>query len=215
MPWTTSPGPSSSGRGAWLACAGRLGSLLGWAALLVPAAWQDVGPCPHARRGLPAETHAAPARRRLLQNPSYYDLESTDQEAVSAYLSAMVEGVLAQLQDAGCLEVRPLGDGAGRAAAPAPGRVCTGALRALRHSLLPLWLHPHPPHTHIEPPPLPLSAGGRGDGRRAVPDRGSHRIVLLHAPPDHGHLCAAPGARHGRAGGRWAGPWASVWTWRG
>ncbi|KAL4422681.1 hypothetical protein ABPG75_008878 [Micractinium tetrahymenae] len=43
--------------------------------------------------------------RRLLQNPSYYDLESTEQEAVSAYLSAMAEGVLAQLQDAGCLEV--------------------------------------------------------------------------------------------------------------
>lgn len=29
--------------------------------------------------------------RRLLQNPSYYDLESTDAEAVSAYLSAMVQ----------------------------------------------------------------------------------------------------------------------------
>ncbi|PRW32956.1 activating signal cointegrator 1 complex subunit 3 isoform B [Chlorella sorokiniana] len=43
--------------------------------------------------------------RRLLQNPSYYDLESTDAEAVSAYLSAMVQGVLAELQDAGCLEV--------------------------------------------------------------------------------------------------------------
>ena len=46
--------------------------------------------------------------RRLLQNPSYYDLESTEQEAVSSYLSALVEGVLAQLQDAGCLEVRHL-----------------------------------------------------------------------------------------------------------
>ena len=47
--------------------------------------------------------------RRLLQNPSYYDLESTEQGAVSAYLSALVEGVLVQLQDAGCLEVGPLG----------------------------------------------------------------------------------------------------------
>jgi hypothetical protein len=44
--------------------------------------------------------------RRLLQNPSYYDLKSTEQEAVSSYLSALVEGVLVQLQDAGCLEVR-------------------------------------------------------------------------------------------------------------
>lgn len=31
------------------------------------------------------------ACRRLLQNPSYYDLESTDAEAVSAYLSSMVQ----------------------------------------------------------------------------------------------------------------------------
>lgn len=51
----------------------------------------------------PPHTHM---RRRLLQNPSYYDLDSTEPEAVSAYLSALVEGVLAQLQDAGCLEVR-------------------------------------------------------------------------------------------------------------
>jgi len=49
--------------------------------------------------------------RRLLQNPSYYDLESTEQEAVSAYLSAMVEDVLLQLQDAGCLEVLCVGFG--------------------------------------------------------------------------------------------------------
>ncbi|GAB4820015.1 hypothetical protein N2152v2_007061 [Parachlorella kessleri] len=43
--------------------------------------------------------------RRLLQNPSYYDLESTDHEAVSSYLSGMVEATLAQLEDAGCLEM--------------------------------------------------------------------------------------------------------------
>ncbi|GAB4813817.1 hypothetical protein N2152v2_000863 [Parachlorella kessleri] len=39
-----------------------------------------------------------------LENPSYNDLESTDHEAVSAYLSGMVEATLAQLEDAGCLE---------------------------------------------------------------------------------------------------------------
>lgn len=79
-----------------------------------------------ARSPLPASSAAHPARphpvwclraacrcppllaacRRLLQNPSYYDLDGTDPEAVSAYLSALVEGVLSQLQDAGCLEVR-------------------------------------------------------------------------------------------------------------
>ena len=39
-----------------------------------------------------------PWRRRLLQNPSYYDLEGTDPEAVSAFLSDMVESTLATLQ---------------------------------------------------------------------------------------------------------------------
>lgn len=48
---------------------------------------------------------ACGVRRRLLQNPSYYDLDSTEPEAVSAYLSAMVADVLMQLQVAGCLEV--------------------------------------------------------------------------------------------------------------
>eukprot|EP00887_Chlorella_sp_A99_P000213 scaffold13.g213.t1 len=43
--------------------------------------------------------------RRLLQNPSYYDLDSTDQEAVSAFLSGLVKDTLLQLQDAGCLEM--------------------------------------------------------------------------------------------------------------
>ncbi len=37
-------------------------------------------------------------RRRLLQNPSYYDLEATEPEAVSAFLSDMVESTLATLQ---------------------------------------------------------------------------------------------------------------------
>lgn len=36
--------------------------------------------------------------RRLLQNPSYYNLDSTDMEAVSEYLSDMVETTMATLQ---------------------------------------------------------------------------------------------------------------------
>ena len=36
--------------------------------------------------------------RRLLQNPSYYDLEATGPDDVSAFLSRMVEKTLAVLQ---------------------------------------------------------------------------------------------------------------------
>lgn len=49
--------------------------------------------------------------RRLLQNPSYYDLEGVDHASVSAYLSALVEGTLGQLEDARCLEVLLFGRG--------------------------------------------------------------------------------------------------------
>ena len=45
--------------------------------------------------------------RRLMKNPSYYGLERADEEgAVSAHLSAMVEESLADLEAAGCVEVR-------------------------------------------------------------------------------------------------------------
>lgn len=47
----------------------------------------------------------------------------------------------------------------------------------------------------------PAAAGRRGDGRRAPAGHGPHRLVLLHAAPDHGHVCAGAGARHGCAGG--------------
>lgn len=98
--WTTSPGPSSSG--AHSAHSGRSRRSPGrppparWSAGAHPTC---LSPCLHLH-------HAQTECRRLLQNPSYYDLDSTEPEAVSAYLSALVEGVLAQLQDAGCLEVR-------------------------------------------------------------------------------------------------------------
>uniref|UniRef100_A0A061RFI5 Sec63-domain-containing protein n=1 Tax=Tetraselmis sp. GSL018 TaxID=582737 RepID=A0A061RFI5_9CHLO len=42
--------------------------------------------------------------RRLLQNPSYYDLESTEPECLSEFLSGMVEDVFATLEEAGCVE---------------------------------------------------------------------------------------------------------------
>ncbi|CAK0786311.1 hypothetical protein CVIRNUC_009524 [Coccomyxa viridis] len=43
--------------------------------------------------------------RRVLQNPSYYDLDDTEPDSVSAFLSDMVERNLSLLQDAGCVEV--------------------------------------------------------------------------------------------------------------
>jgi activating signal cointegrator complex subunit 3 len=43
--------------------------------------------------------------RRLVRNPSYYDLESVDHASVNAYLSALVEGALDKLRDARCVAV--------------------------------------------------------------------------------------------------------------
>jgi len=52
--------------------------------------------------------------RRLLQNPSYYDLEGTDEKTVSEYLSRLVEDTLLELVESGCLEVvDDVGDGDG------------------------------------------------------------------------------------------------------
>lgn len=39
--------------------------------------------------------------RRLMQNPSYYDLEDTGQDAVSVYMSGLVANALGQLEAAG------------------------------------------------------------------------------------------------------------------
>ena len=44
--------------------------------------------------------------RRLVKNPSYYDLESVEHEALNAFLSALVENALAQLEDARCVATR-------------------------------------------------------------------------------------------------------------
>ena len=44
--------------------------------------------------------------RRLVKNPTYYDLESVEHEALNAFLSALVENALAQLEDARCVATR-------------------------------------------------------------------------------------------------------------
>lgn len=43
--------------------------------------------------------------RRLTRNPAYYHLEESGEEAVAAFLSDLIEGTLADLQSAGCLEI--------------------------------------------------------------------------------------------------------------
>lgn len=43
--------------------------------------------------------------RRLLRNPTYYDLDSVEPKDVNYFLSNMVESVLQTLYDAGCVEI--------------------------------------------------------------------------------------------------------------
>ena len=43
--------------------------------------------------------------RRLLMNPSYYDLDSVDHEEVNKYLSTVVQGCVTDLERSSCLEV--------------------------------------------------------------------------------------------------------------
>ena len=43
--------------------------------------------------------------RRLVKNPSYYDLESVDHDAINAYLSKIVESAFQKLRDARCVEI--------------------------------------------------------------------------------------------------------------
>eukprot|EP00959_Pyramimonas_sp_CCMP1952_P419071 8778441-Pyramimonas_sp.AAC.1 len=51
--------------------------------------------------------------RRLVQNPTYYNLESTEYADVNEFLSGLVENTLAELEDARCLEDSPLPKGQG------------------------------------------------------------------------------------------------------
>jgi hypothetical protein len=68
--------------------------------------------------------------RRLLQNPSYYDLDSVAPEAVSSFLSDLVGATLGALEGAGCLAV----DEAGGVAVLTPGRIAS--FYYLRHATL-------------------------------------------------------------------------------
>ena len=43
--------------------------------------------------------------RRLLMNPTYYDLDSVDHDVVNKYLSTVVQGCVGELERSSCLEV--------------------------------------------------------------------------------------------------------------
>ncbi|MBZ5782526.1 hypothetical protein, partial [Klebsiella aerogenes] len=61
--------------------------------------------------------------RRLVQNPSYYSLESTEPEAVSEYLSDLVGETLSALEVAGCVALDEDGEGSVRGLTP--GRIAS------------------------------------------------------------------------------------------
>lgn len=43
--------------------------------------------------------------RRLLKNPTYYQLELTDQESINIYLSGLVENAFKTLDEAYCIKM--------------------------------------------------------------------------------------------------------------
>ena len=43
--------------------------------------------------------------RRLLINPSYYDLEDIDNDSVNKFLSALVEGAVREVENSACVEI--------------------------------------------------------------------------------------------------------------
>jgi len=45
--------------------------------------------------------------RRLVMNPTYYDLEETDLTAINANLSERVDAALTELEESHCIEIDP------------------------------------------------------------------------------------------------------------
>ena len=43
--------------------------------------------------------------RRLLMNPSYYELEDTNNDSVNKFLSGLVEGAVSQVETSACIEI--------------------------------------------------------------------------------------------------------------
>lgn len=43
--------------------------------------------------------------RRLLMNPSYYELEDTNNDSVNKFLSALVENAVKEVESSACVEI--------------------------------------------------------------------------------------------------------------
>lgn len=43
--------------------------------------------------------------RRLLMNPSYYELEDTNSDSVNKFLSGLVEDAVSQVETSACIEI--------------------------------------------------------------------------------------------------------------
>lgn len=43
--------------------------------------------------------------RRLLMNPSYYELEDTNNDSVNKFLSALVENAIKEVESSACIEI--------------------------------------------------------------------------------------------------------------
>lgn len=82
--------------------------------------------------------------RRLRQNPSYYDLESTDEEVVAAFLCKIVCETLQQLSDSGCIAIISQGNEGGgddtmqsRVLSTIPGQI--GSFYYLQHQTIKIF----------------------------------------------------------------------------
>jgi len=48
--------------------------------------------------------------RRLLMNPSYYELEDTANDSVNKFLSALVENAVKEVENSACVEIGEVGN---------------------------------------------------------------------------------------------------------
>ena len=60
--------------------------------------------------GAPCCCRPHPMHTRARSNPAYYHLEDASAESTNDYLSDLVDGVMTDLENAGCIEVAPQGD---------------------------------------------------------------------------------------------------------
>lgn len=138
--------------------------------------------------------------RRLLQNPSYYDLPGTEQPVVNQYLSDIIQTTLEDLQASfRCIDANlraVLRDAAALAPYSHPSN-CSTLLSATALVRLPLHAYGGDAVGGRAGRRVHQHQGGR---QRGIADHGPHRLLLLPQAHHHGLLHQHPQARHGPAG---------------